>query len=226
MKILIVLTSHERFGETSKKTGFWLEELATPYYVFMEAGADVTLASPRGGRPPMDPESALPDARTATGDRFRNDADAQAALDNTARLADIDAGDFDAVFYPGGHGPLWDLADDESSIALIEAFNAAGKPVSAVCHGPAVFRRTRGIGDEPLVSGRQVTSFSDSEEEAAGLAGKVPFSVQQALERSGGLFSCAADWEPHTRVDGNLITGQNPASSRAVAEAVLAQLQS
>ena len=226
MKILIVLTSTERFGDGSKKTGYWLEELATPYYVFKDAGADLILASPRGGRPPMDPASDEPDARSEITERFKNDAGAQSALDKTVKLSEIDPQQFDAVFYPGGHGPLWDLADDESSIAIIETLYAAGKPVSAVCHGPAVFRRTRGADNQSLVRGRKVTSFTDSEEHAVGLADVVPFSVQQVLEQSGGLFSCAADWQAHTLVDGNLITGQNPASSAAVAEAVLAQLQS
>lgn len=223
MNILIVITSNDRFGDTDKPTGFWLEELAAPYYIFKDAGATLTLASPKGGRPPVDPGSDQPDARTKYTKRFKRDADAQMALDNTVALHEVDPTRFDAVFYPGGHGPLWDLVDDEHSIATIERLYAAGKPVASVCHGPAVLRHTR-HQNKPLVEGKKVTGFSDSEEKAAGLSDAVPFSVQQMLEKNGGHFSSAGDWQSHAVVDGNLITGQNPASSKAVAEAVLAQL--
>lgn len=225
MNILIVLTSNDRFGDSDKPTGFWLEELAAPYYVFADAGANITLASPQGGRPPMDPASDEPDARTPATERFKSDDEAQARLAATHRLADLDPATFDAVFYPGGHGPLWDLADDEASIALIERMYAANKPVASVCHGPAVLRRTRKANGEPLVSGRRVTAFTDSEEEAVGLTDAVAFSVEQVLREHGAQFSNADDWQPHAVVDGNLVTGQNPASSVAVAEAVLAQLR-
>lgn len=223
MNILIVLTSNGRFGDSSKKTGFWLEELAAPYYVFREAGAQLTLASPQGGRPPMDPASDEPDAQTDATKRFKKDDQAQAALDDTVRLATLDPADFDAVFYPGGHGPLWDLTDDEDSIALIETLFAAGKPVASVCHGPTVLRHPK-VDGQSVVCNRKVTAFTDSEEAAAGLTDAVPFSVQQVLIENGGRFSCVDDWQPHVVIDGNLITGQNPASSRGVAEAVLKRL--
>ncbi len=226
MQILIVITSNDRFGDSDKKTGFWLEELAAPYYVFRDAGAELTLASPAGGRPPMDPASDEPDARTEATERFRNDAAAQAALDDTSRLADIAPSGYDAVFYPGGHGPLWDLAEDTTSIALIEQMHAAGKPVAAVCHGPAVLRHPKAPDGKPLVAGKRVTAFTDSEESAVGLTDAVPFSVQRALAQNGGEFSSADNWEAYVVVDGKLITGQNPASSQKVAEALLDALKS
>lgn len=224
MNILIVLTSNDRFGDTDKPTGFWLEELAAPYYVFKDAGARITLASPAGGRPPMDPASDQPDAQTAATRRFKDDAAAQQALSETTPLRSIDPADFDAVFYPGGHGPLWDLSENEHSIGLIESMYSDGKPVAAVCHGPAVFRHTQS-DDQPLVSGKRVTGFTDSEERAAGLYEQVPFLVQQILEKNGADFVAAADWQANTVVDGNLLTGQNPASSKGVAEAVVARLK-
>ncbi|NND61242.1 MAG: type 1 glutamine amidotransferase domain-containing protein [Gammaproteobacteria bacterium] len=220
MKILIVLTSNDRFGDTDQPTGFWLEELATPYYVFKDAGAELTLASPSGGRPPMDPASDQPDARTDATERFKQDDTAQAALSNTHKLSTIDIKDFDAVFYPGGHGPVWDLTEDEQSIALIENAYATGKPVAAVCHGPAVFRHTQSDG-QPLVSGKRVTGFTNSEEKAAGHVDDVPFLVETMLKKNGGEFHGADDWQENVIVDGNLVTGQNPASSRGVAQAVI-----
>jgi putative intracellular protease/amidase len=225
MNILIVLTSHDRLGDTGKKTGFWLEELAAPYYVFKDAGATLTLASPHGGQPPLDPTSAAPDAQTDATRRFDADAEATAALAATARLADIDVADFDAVFYPGGHGPLWDLANDPVSVALIEAALAAGKPVAAVCHAPGVLRDVRNPDGTPLVSGKAVTGFADTEEAAAGLTDVVPFLVEDMLKSKGGRYSKTADWGVHVVQDGLLITGQNPASSGPAAEVLLKALR-
>ena len=225
MKILLVLTSHDRLGDTGKKTGFWLEELAAPYYVFKDAGAELTLASPKGGQPPLDPKSADADARTDATRRFDADAQAMAALAATYRLADVDLADHDAVFYPGGHGPLWDLAEDAASIALIEAAVAAGKPVALVCHAPAALRHVRAANGEPLVKGRKVTGFSNSEEAAVALTDVVPFLVEDMLKQNGGIYSSTADWGVHVVGDGVLITGQNPASSAAAAQALLAALQ-
>ncbi|MBO3276723.1 type 1 glutamine amidotransferase domain-containing protein [Pseudomonas schmalbachii] len=221
MNILVVLTSHDRLGDTGEKTGFWLEEFAAPYYVFKDAGAQMTLASPKGGQPPLDPKSDAADAQTPATERFRNDPGAQAALANTRKLSEVTANDYDAIFYPGGHGPLWDLAEDSHSIALIESFHADGKPVAAVCHAPCVFRHTRAENGEPLVRGRHVTGFTNSEEEAVGLTKVVPFLVQDMLKAHGARFSKADNWQSHVEVDRLLITGQNPASSEAVAEAVL-----
>ncbi len=225
MNILMVLTSHDQLGDTGKKTGFWLEEFAAPYYVFADAGANVTLASPKGGQPPLDPKSDAPDAQTDATRRFKSDPAAQAALAGTPRLDDVSPDEFDAVFYPGGHGPLWDLAEDEQSIALIEAMAAAGKIVAAVCHAPGALRRASAEDGSPLVKGRRVTGFSNAEEEAVQLTKVVPFLVQDMLVENGGVYSSGADWQPHVVTDGNLITGQNPASSAPAAEAVLAQLQ-
>lgn len=225
MKILIVLTSHDTLGDTGRKTGFWLEEFAAPYYAFVDAGAAVTLASPKGGQPPLDPKSDDPDAQTDATRRFRQDADAQRVLANTQRLADMQAADFDAVFYPGGHGPLWDLAEDAKSVALIETMLAAGKPVSAVCHAPGVLRHAKTADGKPLVQGRQVTGFSNSEEAAVQLTDVVPFLVEDELTHLGGLYSRGPDWQPHVVCDGLLVTGQNPASSVAVAEALLERLK-
>lgn len=224
MHILMVLTSHDQLGDTGKKTGFWLEEFAAPYYVFKDAGATITLASPKGGQPPLDPKSDEPDAQTAATERFRADSDAQGALANTQVLAGLVATDYDAIFYPGGHGPLWDLAEDRHSIALIEAFAASGKPVAAVCHAPGVLRHTKGSDGLPLVHGKRVTGFTNSEEAAVQLTDIVPFLVEDMLQANGGQYSKAADWSSYVVSDGNLLTGQNPASSEATAAAVLARL--
>jgi putative intracellular protease/amidase len=226
LKIAMVLTSHDTLGDTGRKTGFWLEEFAAPYYVFKDAGADITLASPMGGQPPLDPKSDEPDAQTPATERFKKDPEAQAALANTLKLADISANDFDAVFYPGGHGPLWDLAEDTDSIALIESMYTAGKPVAAVCHAPAVLRHTRIEDGSPLINGKAVTGFSNSEEDAVQLSQIVPFLLEDELQAKGGVYSKAEDWHPHTVIAGRLITGQNPASSEPVAAALLTMLAS
>jgi len=226
VKILMVLTSHDRLGDTGQKTGFWLEEFATPYYIFKDANAEIVLASPQGGQPPLDPKSDEPDAQTEATKRFQDDAEAQTRLANTVKLSEISPSDFDAVFYPGGHGPLWDLAEDRNSIALIEAMYAAGKPVAAVCHAPAVLRNATAPNGDFLVKGRSVTSFSNSEESAVQLSEIVPFLVEADLKSKGANYSKAGDWQPHAVADGNLITGQNPASSEPVAQAVLDQLSS
>jgi putative intracellular protease/amidase len=224
MKILMVLTSHDELGTTGKKTGFWLEEFAAPYYVFKDAGAEVTLASPKGRQPPLDPKSDEKDFQTAATERFKADKEAQAALAHTVKLSEISPAEYDALFYPGGHGPLWDLAADTNSIALIETMYAQGKPVSAVCHAPGVLRNARSADGSPLVRGKSVTGFSNSEESAVGLTDVVPFLVEDALQKNGGKYSKGADWQSYSVSDGNLITGQNPASSEAVAKAVLALL--
>lgn len=221
MKLLIVLTSHDRLGDTGQKTGFWLEELAAPYYVFRDQGVDITLASPQGGQPPLDPKSSDPASQTDATRRFEADAEACAALSSTRKLADVSIDDFDAVFYPGGHGPLWDLAEDRHSIALIERAIAAGKPVAAVCHAPGVLRHVKGPDGNPLVHGKAVTGFSNTEEAAVGLTDVVPFLVEDVLKANGGRYERAADWQPHAVTDGLLITGQNPASSEPVAHALL-----
>ena len=224
MKILMVLTSHGELGESGRKTGFWLEEFTSPYYAFMDAGVALTLASPKGGQPPLDPRSDEPEARTESTMRFKTDSEAQRMLANTRRLAELVAADFDAVFYPGGHGPLWDLAEDAASIALIEAMLAAGKPVAAVCHAPGVLRHVKTIAGAPLVEGKDVTGFSNSEEEAVGLTKVVPFLVQDFLTGDGGKYTKTSDWAPFVVRDGLLITGQNPASSEPAAKALLALL--
>jgi putative intracellular protease/amidase len=224
MKILVVLTSHDQLGDTGKKTGFWLEEFAAPYYAFKDAGTDITLASPRGGQPPLDPKSDDPSAQTDATRRFKADKAAQALLANTHKLQDMKAGDFDAVFYPGGHGPLWDLAEDADSIALIQSTLAAGKPVAAVCHAPGVLRHVKSADGQPLVQGKSVTGFTNSEEEAVGLTGIVPFLVEDMLKKNGGHYSKSGDWQPHVVSDGLLITGQNPASSEPAAQALLKML--
>lgn len=224
MKILMLLTSHDQLGDTGKKTGFWLEEFASPYYVFKDANADITLASPDGGQPPLDPKSDEPDFQTEATKRFKGDVDAQIALENTLKLSDITSADYDAVFYAGGHGPLWDLAEDRHSIALIESMYASGKPVAAVCHGPAVLRHAKAADGSPLVKGRSVTGFSNTEEDAVQLSGVVPFLLEDELIAKGANYSKAEDWHPYMVTDGNLITGQNPASSDLVAEAVLERL--
>jgi putative intracellular protease/amidase len=220
MKILMVLTSHDRLGDTGKKTGFWLEEFAAPYYVFRDAGADVTVASPKGGQPPLDPSSDAPAGQTDHTRRFKADAAAQAVLASTVRLADVTAAGFDGVFYPGGHGPMWDLAEDPVSIALIESFATAGKPIAAVCHAPSALRHVR-VNGQPIVKGRRVSGFSNTEEAAVHLSEVVPFLLEDELKRLGGHYEKAADWQPLAIVDGKLITGQNPASSSAVAHDLL-----
>jgi putative intracellular protease/amidase len=224
MKILMVLTSHDRLGDTGKKTGFWLEEFAAPYYVFRDAGAQITLASPKGGQPPLDPKSDAPDAQTDATRRFRQDAQAQAALAGTEQLSTLNADDYDAVFYPGGHGPLWDLAEERASVDLIAAMHAAGKPVALVCHAPGALKNVKTQDGTPLVKGRKVTGFSDSEEAAVGLTDVVPFLLEDELKKCGGLYSKGPDWQSYTQVDDNLITGQNPASSEAAARLVLKRL--
>jgi len=225
MKILTVLTSHDQLGDTGKKTGFWLEELAAPYYAMKDAGAEIVLASPKGGQPPLDPKSDDADAQTEDTRRFKADAEAQAALAATVELASVKAEDFDAVFYPGGHGPLWDLANDADSIALIEAFAKADKPTAFVCHAPGVLKSVNGPNGNPLVEGRKVTGFTNSEEEAVGLTEVVPFLVENVLSANGGDYSKGPDWGSYVVVDGKLVTGQNPGSSREAAEALLGLLK-
>ncbi len=225
MKILMVLTSHDQLGNTGKETGFWLEEFAAPYYVLKDAGADITLASPDGGQPPIDPKSDLPENQTDATRRFRADPAAQAELANTKKLAGISADDFDAVFYPGGHGPMWDMPDNATSIALIEDFVKAGKPVAAVCHAPVALINVRGKDGDYLIKGKRVTGFTDTEEDAVGLTSVVPFLLEDELRERGGIFSKGPNWSSHIEVDGKLITGQNPASSKAGAEALLKLLR-
>ncbi|AFY93063.1 type 1 glutamine amidotransferase domain-containing protein [Chamaesiphon minutus] len=224
MNILMVLTSHDRLGNTGKKTGFWLEEFTAPYYAFKDAGATITLASPRGGQPPLDPKSDTPDAQTKDTQRFKADPTAQAALAHTLKLSEVAAADFDAVFYPGGHGPLWDLAEDPVSIDLIEFMLAAGKPVALVCHAPGVLRDVKTLDGSPIVQGKAVTGFTNTEEQAAGLTEIVPFLVEDMLVQNGGHYSKVADWQPYVLKDGLLITGQNPASSEPAAKELLEQL--
>lgn len=224
MKILMVLTSHDKLGSTGGKTGFWLEEFAAPYYVFKDAGANITLASPLGGQPPLDPKSDDPTAQTDSTRRFKADTALQTTLANTLKLSAMVAADFDAVFYPGGHGPLWDLAEDSSSIALIETMLAAGKPVAAVCHAPAVLRHPKGSDGKSSVQGKKVTGFTNTEEQAVGLSKIVPFLVEDMLKENGGIYSKADDWQPYVVTDGLLITGQNPASSELAAKTLLEKL--
>jgi putative intracellular protease/amidase len=221
MKILIVLTSHDQLGSTGRKTGFWLEELAAPYYVFKDAGAELVLTSPLGGQPPLDPKSNEPDFQTEATHRFEADAAANAALANTIRLDTINQADYDAVFYPGGHGPLWDLAEDKSSIQLISSVLASHKPVALVCHAPGVLRHIKNADGTPLVKGKKVTGFKNSEEAAVGLLEIVPFLVEDELISKGGQYSSASDWASYVVQDGNLITGQNPASSGEAAKQLL-----
>jgi putative intracellular protease/amidase len=225
MKVLIVLTSHSQLGNSGKKTGFWIEEFAAPYYIFFDAGATITLASPKGGQPPVDPQSKEPENETADTIRFRADDALQHLLANTKKLADVDAADFDGVFYPGGHGPLWDLTNDTDSIRLIETFLKNNKPVAAVCHAPAVLLNVHDETDTPMLKGKSVTGFSNSEEEAVQLTDIVPFLLEDELQKKGAIYSSAADWSVHVMTDGLLITGQNPASSAAAAKVLLDMLK-
>ena len=225
MKVLIVLTSHDQLGDTGEKTGFWLEEFASPYYQLKDAGVSLVLASPSGGQPPLDPKSNAPDFQTDDTRRFDADHGAQQELANTIVLADVSVDDFDAVFYPGGHGPLWDLYNDPDSIALIENFIAAGKPVASVCHAPAVLLKAKGPEGEALVKGKKVTGFSNSEEAAVGLTDVVPYSLEDELNAAGGQYQKADDWTSLALTDGLIITGQNPGSSAAVAEALVKVLK-
>ena len=224
MKVLFVLTSHDKLGNTGHKTGFWLEEFAAPYFALKDAGAVITLASPAGGQPPLDPKSDEPDAQTPATERFRQDTEAQAALASTVPLNQVNAVDFDAVFYPGGHGPLWDLATDPHSIALLEAFDRANKPLALVCHAPGVLIHVCAADGQPLVAGRNVTGFTNSEEAAVGLSAVVPFLIEDEFIRLGAHYEKGPDWQVHVVTDGHLITGQNPASSEAVAHALLSML--
>lgn len=224
MKVLIVLTSHDELGNTGRKTGFWLEELAAPYYAFKDAGVEVVLASPKGGQPPLDPKSNEPSFRTDLTRRFEADAAANAQLANTLRLDSVAQAAFDAVFYPVGHGPLWDLAEDAYSIALIESFIEAGKPAALVCHAPGVLRHVKAADGKPLVEGKQVTGFTNTEEEAVGLTNVVPFLVENELKAKGGIYSKGPDWGSYVVTDGLLITGQNPASSTEAAAVLMKQL--
>ena len=226
MKILIVLTSHDQLGDTGRKTGFWLEELAAPYYAFTDAGAQIVLASPKGGQPPLDPKSNEPDFQTDLTRRFEADPAATAQLASTVRLDSVRQQDFDAVFYPGGHGPLWDLANDSHSIALIESFIAANKPVALVCHAPGVLRDVKAADGSPLVAGKKVTGFTNSEEAGVGLTDVVPFLVEDMLKAAGGDYSQGPDWGSYVVSDGLLITGQNPASSAEAAAVLLQTLAS
>lgn len=224
MKILMVLTSHDKLGTTGKKTGFWLEEFAAPYYVFKDAGADITLASPKGGQPPLDPTSDSDDAQTDATRRFKADEAAQKDLGNTEVLSTVSAEGYDAIFFPGGHGPLWDLAEDKDSTALIEAFAASDRPVGAVCHAPAVFKHPKGADGKPLVSGKTVTGFTNTEEDGVGLTDVVPFLVEDMLKSNGGDYQKGDDWGSFVVTDGKLVTGQNPASSEEAAHKLLALL--
>lgn len=224
MNILMVLTSHDQLGDTGNKTGFWLEEFAAPYYAFKDAGVNITLASPKGGQPPIDPTSDAEQSQTEDTKRFKADAEAQKHLANTSTLAQVKAEDFDGLFFPGGHGPLWDLAESQDSRALIESFNQQEKPVAAVCHAPAVFRHANNAEGKPLVSDHRVTGFSNSEEAAVGLTEVVPFLLEDMLKKNGGNYERADDWQSFVVEDGLLITGQNPASSAATAEALIKSL--
>jgi putative intracellular protease/amidase len=224
MKVLMVITSHDQLGNTGRKTGFWLEELAAPYYVFKESGAEITLASPKGGRPPLDPKSNDPEFRTVLTRRFEKDLGAEALLDRTVRLDSVKQQDFDTLFYPGGHGPMWDLAEDQYSVKLIESFLAAGKPIALVCHAPGALRHVKTPDGKPLVQGKNVTGFTDGEEEEVGLTKVVPFLVEDELINLGATFSKVKNWGVHTVTDGQLVTGQNPASSGPTAKVLIEKL--
>lgn len=221
MKLLMVLTSHDKLGDTGKKTGFWLEEFAAPYYVFKDAGAEITLASPKGGQPPLDPSSEAADALTEATKRFNADDAAKNELANTVLLSTVSVDGFDAIFFPGGHGPLWDLAEDANSIRLIESFASKDLPIGAVCHAPAIFKRPKGPNGKSVVSGKNVTGFTNSEEEGVGLTDVVPFLVEDMLKANGGLYQKGADWASFVVTDGKLVTGQNPASSEEAARKLL-----
>lgn len=225
MKVLFVLTSHSDLGDTGKKTGFWVEEFAAPYYVMADKGVDITIASPKGGQPPVDPKSEAPDAQTAATKRYYADAALKEKVAHTVKLAEVNATEFDAVFYPGGHGPMWDLYDDKNSIALIESFWAAGKPVAAVCHAPSALLNVKDEKGEPLVKGKKVTGFTNSEEEGVQLTNVVPYLLEDELKAKGGKYSSGSDWGVHVVEDGMLITGQNPASSEEAAERLLELLK-
>tara|TARA_R110001632_G_scaffold194733_3_gene316188 strand:+ start:208 stop:888 length:681 start_codon:yes stop_codon:yes gene_type:complete len=223
-KVLFVLTSHDQLGDTGEKTGFWIEEFASPYYLLKDKGVAITLASPKGGQPPIDPNSATEDASTPATERFNKDQETQKVLSKTLKLDSIKEADYDAVFYPGGHGPLWDLAEDKNSIALIESFYNNKKPVGAVCHAPAIFKHTKDVNGNPLVKGKKVTGFTNTEEAAVQLTDVVPFLVEDMLKANGGIYSKGDDWSPYAVQEGHLITGQNPASSELVAEKLLENL--
>jgi putative intracellular protease/amidase len=225
MKVLMVITSHDQLGNTGRKTGFWLEELAAPYFVFKDSGVDITLASPKGGRPPLDPKSNEPENRTDLTVRFEKDAEAEAQLGKTLRLDSVKQEDFDTLFYPGGHGPMWDLAEDKNSVKLIESFLAAGKPIAVVCHSTGALRHAKAPDGKPLVEGREVTGFTNGEEEAVGLTKVVPFLVEDEMLKLGAVFSKVSNWGAHVVSDGLLITGQNPHSSGPAAEALLTKLK-
>ena len=225
MKILMVLTSHSELGNTGKKTGFWVEEFAAPYYELADAGAEITLTSPKGGQPPIDPSSQLAAAQTTFTHRFDQDEPLQQKLAQTVKLSDVKAYDFDAVFYPGGHGPLWDLVEDTNSIALIEAFQQQGKPMALVCHAPCALLKVKLPNGDSIIKGKKVTGFSDTEEAAVKLTQVVPFLLEDELKKSGGHYSKGPDWGIHVQTDGRLITGQNPASSAAAAKALLKLLK-
>ncbi|MEL6560639.1 MAG: type 1 glutamine amidotransferase domain-containing protein [Bacteroidota bacterium] len=224
MKILLVLTSHEELGDTGQKTGFWLAEFADPYYYLVDKGVEVTLASPKGGLPPIDPKSELPDFQTEFTKRFTNDGETQAILAKTVKLASVNQDDFDAIFYSGGYGPMWDLADNSTSINLIESFYNKDKPVASVCHAPAIFKNTKDADGNSLIAGKKVTAYSNSEEAAVDFTEIVPFSVEDMLKESGGIYSKGPDWGAYALEDGLIITGQNPASAELVAELLLKKL--
>ena len=223
-RVLMVITSHDQLGNTGEKTGFWVEEFAAPYYAFIDAGVSVTLASPKGGQAPIDPKSELADFQTAATKRFDSDAQAQALVANTQPLAQMNIADFDGVFYPGGHGPLWDLTDNTDSIALLEQFLAANKPIAAVCHATAAFLNIKTPAGEFVVKDKAVTGFTNTEEEAVQLTAIVPFLLEDELIKRGGDYQKVADWHAFAVQDGLVISGQNPASSELVADKLLAAL--
>ncbi|MGA9590426.1 MAG: type 1 glutamine amidotransferase domain-containing protein [Salegentibacter sp.] len=225
MKVLFVLTSHDQLGDTGEKTGFWIEEFAAPYYNLLDKGVEVTVATPKGGKAPIDPNSDTEDAQTEDTKRYKKDEAAQKVINNTKKLSEVKAEDFDAVFYPGGHGPLWDLSKDKTSIALIEKFNEQKKPIAFVCHAPAALKEVKDSEGQPLVKGKKVTGFTNTEEEAVQLTEVVPFLVEDMLKENGGIYSKADNWDVHVLKDGNLITGQNPASSKKVAEKLYESLK-
>ncbi len=224
MNILMVLTSHSELGNTGEKTGFWVEEFAAPYYVLSEAGANITVASPKGGQPPIDPKSTQPDAQTPASKKYFEDKELQTKVAHTKKLSEVSAADFDGVFYPGGHGPMWDLNKDQHSINLIEQFLQNDKPVAAICHAPAALIHAKDKNGEPIVKGKKITGFTNTEEEAVKLTDIVPFLLEDELKNKGGIYTKGADWSSHVVKDGLLITGQNPASSEEAAKELLALL--